>query len=135
MSNGVLGAMGIGVGDLDRSVDFYTRVMGMEQLTKLRLPNMDEVILGYSRTRGPALVLMHFTDGSVTSYRDLPIKVVVYVADPARLAGAIRDEGLEVTREPAPVPELDGAVVGLAKDPDGYVVEILQRPERPAARA
>ena len=103
MSNGVLGAMGIGVGDLDRSVDFYTRVMGMEQLTKLRLPNMDEVILGYSRTRGPALVLMHFTDGSVTSYRDLPIKVVVYVTDPARLAGAIRAEGLEVTREPAPV--------------------------------
>ena len=63
MSNGVLGAMGIGVSDLDRSVDFYRRVLGMEQIGKLRLPEMDEVLLGYNRSRGPALVLMHYTDG------------------------------------------------------------------------
>jgi len=131
MSNGVLGAMGIGVSDLERSVDFYTRVMGMETLTTMTLPYMDEVLLGYSRKRGPALVLMHYTDGSDPSYANLPVKVVVYVPDPPAVAAAIRADGLEVTREPAPVPELGGAVVGLAKDPDGYVVELLQRPERP----
>ena len=132
MSNGVLGAMGIGVSDLDRSVDFYSRVLGMEQIGKLRLPEMDEVLLGYNRSRGPALVLMHYTDGREVDYAHLPVKVVVYVSDPTALAAAIRAEGLEVTREPAPVPELGDAVVGFATDPDGYVVEILQRRERSA---
>ena len=131
MSNGVLGAMGIGVGDLARSVDFYTRVLGMEKLSTLTLPHMDEVILGYDRARGPALVLMHYTDGSDPSYRDLPVKVVVYVADPAALADAIRAEGLAIIREPAPVPELGGVVVGFAKDPDGYLLELLQSPDAP----
>lgn len=135
MSNGVLGAMGIGVGDLDRSVDFYERVLGMSQIGKLRLPEMDEVMLAYNRSRGPALVLMHHTDGRDVSYADLPVKVVVYVADPTATAAAIRAEGFPVTREPAPVPELGDAVVGFAKDPDGYVVELLQRPERPPTAA
>ena len=132
MSNGVLGAMGIGVSDLDRSVDFYRRVLGMEQIGKLRLPEMDEVLLAYNASRGPALVLMHYTDGREVGDAHLPVKVVVYVSDPTALAAAIRAEGLEVTREPAPVPELGDAVVGFATDPDGYVVEILQRRERPA---
>ena len=129
MSNGVLGAMGIGVGDLARSVDFYTRVLGMETFSTLTLPHMDEVILGYDRARGPALVLMHYTDGSDPSYRDLPVKVVVYVADPPALAEAIRAEGLDIILEPSAVSELGDAVVGFAKDPDGYLIEILQRPE------
>lgn len=133
MSKGVLGAMGIGVSDLARSVDFYTRVLGMERLTTLTLPDMDEVILGYDRARGPALALMHHTDGRERSYRDLPVKLVVYVPDPPGVAAAIRAEGLEVTREPTPVAELGDAVVGLAKDPDGYVVELLQRPARSAS--
>ncbi len=129
-SNGVLGAMGIGVSDLDRSVDFYTRVLGMRQLTTFTLPYMDEVLVGYDARRGPALALMHWTDGSDPNYRDNPVKVVVYVDDPPAVAAAIRAEGLEVTREPTPVPELGDAVVGLARDPDGYVIELLQRPAR-----
>jgi lactoylglutathione lyase len=131
MTNGVLGALGIGVSDLARSTDFYRRVLGMAQIGKLRLPEMDEIMLAYDRARGPALVLMHHTDGREVSYADLPVKVVVYVPDPTATAAAIRAEGLEVTREPAPVPELGDAVVGFARDPDGYVVELLQRPERP----
>src|SRR5690606_29736980 len=103
----------------------------MEQIGRLRLPDMDEVMLAYDRSRGPALVLMHHTDGRDVSYTDLPVKVVVYVGDPTAVAAAIRAEGFEVTREPAAVPELGDAVVGFAKDPDGYVVELLQRPQRP----
>jgi lactoylglutathione lyase len=38
----------------------------------------------------------------------------------------IRAEGLEIVREAEPVPELRNAVVGMAKDPDGYLLEILQ---------
>ena len=122
-----LGAVGIGVSDLKRSVDFYIRVCGMKQLSNLRLPYMDEVILGFpGGVKGSALVLMHWTDGSERNYQDLPIKIVLYVPDPTALADAIRAEGLEVTREPEPVPELGGVIVGFAKDPDGYTVEILK---------
>jgi lactoylglutathione lyase len=120
-----LGGVGISVSDLKRSVDFYIRVCGMKQLMNFKLPQMDEVFLGFSGAQF-ALVLMHWTDGSGPNVQDLPIKVILYVADPAGLAAAIRAEGYEVIREPAPVPELGGVIVGFAKDPDGYIIEILQ---------
>ncbi len=122
-----LGAVGIGVSDLKRSIDFYTRVLGMVKLQRFALPYMDEMVVGFEGSRGSALVLMHWTDGSERTYQDLPIKVVLYVPDPQAAADAIRAEGLEITREPTPIPELGDAVVGLAKDPDGYVIELLQR--------
>jgi lactoylglutathione lyase len=122
-----IGAVGIGVSDLKRSIDFYTRVLGMTKLQRFKLPYMDEMIVGFEGRRGSAIALMHWTDGSNPSYQDLPIKVVLYVPDPQAAADAIRAEGLEITREPTPIPELGDAVVGLAKDPDGYVIELLQR--------
>jgi len=131
MSNGVLSATGIAVTDLRRSEDFWTRVVGMERQAKLRLPEMDEVILGF-HAKGASLVLMQYTDGRDVQVTELPVKVVVSVDDPAALAEAIRAEGLAITREPEPVPELGDAVVGFARDPDGYVIEILQRPARPS---
>lgn len=122
----VVGAVGIGVSDLERSVDFYTRVLGMETLQKFSLPHMDEVVVGYRQRAGAAVVLMRYTDGSNPNVRDLPIKLVLYVADPTAVAAAIRADGLEIVREPEPVPELANAVVGFAKDPDGYLIELLQ---------
>jgi lactoylglutathione lyase len=122
-----IGAVGIGVSDLKRSIDFYTRVLGMVKLQRFELPYMDEMIVGFESRRGSAIALMHWTDGSAPNYQDLPIKIVLYVPDPQAAADAIRAEGLEITREPTPIPELGNAVVGLAKDPDGYVIELLQR--------
>ena len=122
----VVGAVGIAVADLDRSTDFYTRVAGLSVLMRLPLPEMDEVILGYKGSTGAAVVLMHYTDGSEPATANLPVKLVFYVPDPQGFADAIAAEGLEVVRRPAPVPELGGAVVGFAKDPDGYTIELLQ---------
>jgi lactoylglutathione lyase len=124
-----LGAVGIGVSDLRRSVDFYGRVCGMRQLMRLTLPDMEEVVVGYGNGQS-ALALMHWTDGSDRTYTDLPVKVVIYAAEPKVLADAIRAEGLDITREPEAVPELGNVVVGFAKDPDGYVIEILEAGQR-----
>ncbi len=119
-----LAAVGIGVSDMKRSVDFYTRVIGMKVMQTFKLDHMDETVLAYEgRT---AVVLMHWTDGSAQNYRNNPIKIVFYVTDPKAVAARIRADGLEVTREPEPLPGF--GVVGLAKDPDGYVVELLQAP-------
>ena len=121
-----LGAVGIGVSDLARSVDFYSRVLGMTQTQTFELDYMDEVVLAYEGRS--AVVLMHYTDGKPHNYKDLPVKLVLYVTDPKAVAEAIRADGLEITREPAPIESLGGAMVGLAKDPDGYVIELLQAP-------
>jgi lactoylglutathione lyase len=128
-----LGAVGIGVSDLTRSVDFYSRVLGMTQTQTFKLDYMDEVVLAYEGRS--AVVLMHYTDGSARNYKDLPIKLVLYVTDPKAIAAAIRADGLEIIREPAPIETLGGAMVGLAKDPDGYTIELLQAPVRQEAAA
>ncbi len=119
-----LGATGIGVSDLQRSAAFYEKVLGMQQTQTFKLDYMDEIVLAHEgRT---AVVLMHWTDGSPRDYKNNPVKLVFYVAEPKAVADRILAEGLEVTRYPAPVPTLGNAMVGLAKDPDGYVIELLQ---------
>ena len=123
-----LGAVGIGVSDLPRSVDFYSRVLGLTQTQTFKLDYMDEVVLAYEgRT---AVVLMHYTDGSARNYKDNPVKLVFYVTDPKAVSDRIKADGLEIVREPTPIETLGGAIVGLAKDPDGYTIELLQAPVR-----
>jgi len=125
-SPNLLGAVGIGVSDLAKSVDFYSRVIGMTQTQTFKVEYMDEVVLAFEgRT---AVVLMHYTDGSVRNYKDNPVKLVFYVVDPKEISDRIKAEGLEIVREPAPMANMGGALLGLAKDPDGYIVELIQRP-------
>jgi lactoylglutathione lyase len=121
-----LTAVGIGVSDLKRSVDFYTRVLGMKQTQVFKLDYMDEVVVAHEGRS--AVVLMHCTDGSARNYRDNPVKLVFFVTDPADLIEAIRADGLEITHEPAPAQIMGGAMPGMAKDPDGYVIELIQAP-------
>ena len=45
--------------------------------------------------------------------------------DPAALAAKIKAAGFEVTREPQASAQVGGAIVGFAKDPDGYMLELL----------
>ena len=125
-SDDFLTAVGIGVSDLARSEAFYRDVLGMKRTGTFHLDYMDEVMLAHEGRS--AVVLMHYTDGSARNYQDNPVKLVFYVTDPAAIAAKVRAAGLEVTREPAPIESLGGAVVCLAKDPDGYVIELIQNP-------
>ena len=119
-----LGAVGIGVSDLHKSAAFYQDVLGMSVAQTFKLDYMDEIVLVHeSRT---AVVLMHWTDGSARNYKDVPVKLVFYYTDPPAIADKIKAAGLEVTRYPEKLPSFGNAMVGLAKDPDGYVIELLQ---------
>ena len=126
----LLSAVGLGVSDLARSTDFYVSVMGMEKVRSYHLDYMDEELLRYPDNES-YLVLMHWTDGSARNYQDLPVKVVTRSKDPAALQEKIRAAGYAITRQYAPSEAVGGAAVGLAKDPDGYVLELL--PLRTAA--
>jgi lactoylglutathione lyase len=121
-----LTAVGIGVSDLGRSQAFYEGVLGMQVAQTFKLDYMDEIVLAHEGRN--AVILMHWTDGSAKNYRDVPVKLVFYVVDPKGLAARIRAAGLEVTREPEPLEGLGGAIVALAKDPDGYVIELIEAP-------
>jgi lactoylglutathione lyase len=120
-----LTAVGIGVADLARSTAFYRDVLGMVEQRTFHLDYMDEVMLAHEGRN--AVVLMHYTDGSARNYRDNPVKLVFYVVDPAAIAAKVKAAGFEVTREPVANASLGGSVVCLAKDPDGYVIELIQR--------
>ncbi len=124
------GAVGISVRNLDASVDFYTRVMGMVSLQTFHLADMDEVVVGFEGSRASAIVLMQHTTGAPDRNHGDAIKLVFYVQDPTAVAASIRAEGCEIVLEPGPVESLAGAVVGFAKDPDGYLIELLPAPVR-----
>lgn len=121
----VLAAVGIGVSDMVRSEDFYTRVLGMQVQQRIELPHLREVVVGFEgRT---SVVLMHWLDGSNPNYRDNPVKLVFYVPDAKAMIAAIRADGLAITREAEPMASFNNSIIGLALDPDGYVVEFIQR--------
>jgi lactoylglutathione lyase len=119
-----LGATGIGVSDLARSAAFYEAALGMKPVQTFKLAHMDEIVMSHEARS--AVVLMHWTDGSARNYQDVPVKLVFYVTDPVAAAKAIKAAGGTITLEPAPMESLGGAIVGLGKDLDGYVIELLQ---------
>jgi len=121
-----IGAVGLAVSDLERAARFYTEAFAMKELYRLKLPTMDEIILSFEG-RSAALVLMQYKDGTVHDPRAFAGKVVFYFADVAAIARRIRDAGGAITREPTPVPEFNDAIIGFAKDLDGYTLELLQR--------
>jgi lactoylglutathione lyase len=122
----VLVGMGIGVSSLDESADFYTRVLGLRFERDIPVPNfMDEKELKSYLMKGPSVVLMHYQDESI-EYKDIPAKVVLGVSDAKGLAKAITDEdSAKLLAPPAPYPG-SGLIVGMAKDLEGYLVEIIE---------
>ncbi len=132
-STDFIGATGIGVSDLEASSAFYQAALGMQVTQTFKLDHMDEIVLAHEGRN--ALVLMHWTDGSPRNYKDVPVKLVFFVSDPVAVAARIKAAGGTMTREPAPIETLGGAMVGLGTDLDGYVVELLQAPQAPADKA
>jgi lactoylglutathione lyase len=118
--------VGIGVSDLARSEDFYTRVLGMKVQQRIDLPHIREIVVSHEgRT---SVVLMHWLDGSARNYNGSAVKLVFFVPDAKALMQKIREAGLPIQREAEVMPEFNNMIIGLAEDPDGYVIELLQAP-------
>jgi lactoylglutathione lyase len=121
-----LGAVGIGVSDLEASSRFYQDVLGLEVQQTYALGYLDEIVLGYPDGGGAALVLMNWPD-QARRYDGNDVKIVFYVADPAAVIERIRARGGQIDREAGPIDVLPGRLVGLARDPDNYVIEVVSR--------
>jgi lactoylglutathione lyase len=124
-----IGAMGIGVSNLERSTDFYTNIIGMKKLMTLEPSYMIENVMGFEG-RGASLLLMYFTDNSNPNCKNNPVKVVIYVPDAEAIVEKARSEGYEIYREIETVKEIGNALMAMVKDPDGYIVELIEKPPK-----
>ena len=119
------------VGDLERSVDFYTRVVGMNLLRRTERPeqkySLAFVAFGQGNADGNAELELTYNHG-VDRY-DLGTAyghIAIAVADAADACRRIRESGGKVTREAGPV-KGGATVIAFVEDPDGYKIELIQR--------
>lgn len=123
------------VGDLQRSIDFYTTVMGMTLLstTERASQNYTLAFLGYGPNPEHAELELTYNHG-VHSY-DMGTAyghIAIGVDDAYAACERIRANGGKVTREAGPVAGGD-TVIAFVTDPDGYKVELIQ--QRPGEHA
>ena len=118
------------VGDLARSIEFYTRVMGMRLLRTTDRPEQKYTLafVGYDDEQHGAVLELTYNYG-VGAY-DLGAgygHVAVEVEDAAATCAAARAKGGTVTREAGAV-KGGTTVIAFLQDPDGYKIELIERP-------
>jgi len=116
------------VGDMQRSIDFYTKVMGMELLRTTDRPEQKYSLafVGYGDERSGAVLELTYNYG-VDRY-DLGSAfghIAIAVDDAYAACERIRAAGGNVTREPGPV-QGGTTVIAFVTDPDGYKIELIQ---------
>lgn len=123
------------VGDLERSIAFYTQVLGMRELRRKEYPDgrFTLAFVGYQdESEGTAIELTYnwgvekYDPG--TGYGHIAIEV----EDAARACEETRKRGGRVTREAGPMKH-GATVIAFIEDPDGYKIEFIQRKTRQTA--
>ncbi|MEH0666532.1 lactoylglutathione lyase [Vibrio scophthalmi] len=134
MSNGRILHTMLRVGDLDKSIQFYTDVMGMSLLRKNENTEYQYTLafVGYGDESQGAVIELTYNWG--TDSYDLGNAfghVAVGVDDIYATCDAIKAAGGNVTREPGPV---KGGTTHIAfvEDPDGYKIELIQNKQATA---
>lgn len=117
------------VGDLQRSIDFYTNVLGMNLLRTTDRPDQKYTLafVGYGKNPDHAELELTYNYG-VDNY-DLGTAyghIAIEVQDAARTCENVKAKGGIVTREAGPV-KGGTTVIAFVQDPDGYKIELIER--------
>lgn len=119
------------VGDLQRAIDFYTQVLGMQLLRTTDRPDQKYSLafVGYGGNPGQAEIELtynhgvdHYEMGTAYGHIALGVPDVYGACDKIRAAGG------KITREPGPV-KGGSTVIAFVVDPDGYKIELIERQE------
>ena len=123
------------VGNLQRSIDFYTQVLGMDLLRKTLRPEQkyDLAFVGYGGNPGQAEIELtynygvdHYEQGTAFGH------IAIGVPDVAATCSGLRDKaaalGGAVTREPGPV-NGGNTVIAFVSDPDGSKIDLIEKRE------
>ncbi len=117
------------VGDLQRSIVFYTRVLGMQLLRTTERPEQKYSLafVGYGDESQGAVLELTWNHG-VDRYDmgNAYGHIAIEVPDAAEACERIRAAGGKVTREAGPV-KGGRTVIAFVEDPDGYKIELIER--------
>jgi lactoylglutathione lyase len=117
------------VGDLKRSIDFYTNVLGMRVLRQRDYPDgrFTLAFVGYGAEDEEAVLeLTHNWDTSKYELGTGYGHVALEVDDAYRACEDVKKRGGKVTREAGPMKH-GTTVIAFVEDPDGYKIEFIQR--------
>lgn len=117
------------VGDLDRSVKFYTEVLGMKLLRTTDRPDQKYSLafVGYDEEDRASVLELTYNYG-VAKY-DLGSAyghIAVAVDDAAKACAEVKKRGGRVTREAGPV-KGGTTIIAFVEDPDSYKIELIER--------
>ncbi|NQV48267.1 MAG: lactoylglutathione lyase [Rhodospirillaceae bacterium] len=120
----------IRVRDLEKSVDFYTRHLGMKELSRHEYPEgkFSLVFVGYGDEKDNTVLELTYNWDQEDNY-DLGSgfgHLAIAVPDIYGACDKMRDEGVSISREPGPMKH-GTTVIAFIDDPDGYKVELIER--------
>ena len=117
------------VGNLDRSLAFYTEVLGMRLLRRSDYPEgkFTLAFVGYQdESEGSVLELTHNWETSEYDLGNAYGHIALEVEDAYKACEQIKQKGGRVTREAGPMKH-GKTVIAFVTDPDGYQIELIQR--------
>ncbi|MEC9347877.1 MAG: lactoylglutathione lyase [Pseudomonadota bacterium] len=120
----------IRVKDMDRSLDFYTRLMGMKLLRKKDFPTGEFTLafVGYGDEIDSTVIELTHNWGQQEPYA-LGTgfgHLAIGVPDIYATCAALEKEGVPIPRAPGPMKH-GGSVIAFIEDPDGYKIELIER--------
>lgn len=120
------------VGDLDKSIAFYSDVLGMKLLRRSEYPagKFTLAFVGYQDEAAGAVLELTYNWG-VTSYDrgNAYGHIAIEVEDAYKACDLVRQRGGKVIREAGPM-QHGTTVLAFIEDPDGYPIEFIQRKNR-----
>jgi lactoylglutathione lyase len=119
----------IRVGDLQRSIDFYTKVLGMQLLRTVENPEYKYTLafVGYGTNPEHAEIELTYNWGTDRYEMGTAFgHIALGVLDVAAACERIKAAGGNVTREAGPV-KGGSTIIAFVTDPDGYKIELIQR--------
>ncbi len=117
------------VGDLDRALEFYTKVLGMRELRRKDYPGgrFTNLFVGYGdEANEAALELTHNWDTRAYDPGSGYGHIAIEVDDAYQACEEVRKRGGKVTREAGPMKH-GTTVIAFVEDPDGYKIEFVQK--------
>jgi lactoylglutathione lyase len=116
--------------DLEKSLDFYTRLLGMQVLRKREVPEGRYTLafVGYGDEADSTVIELTYNWDQKESYAIGTAfgHLAVGVADVYATCAALGKAGVKITRAAGPV-KFGTTVIAFIEDPDGYKIELIQR--------
>ncbi|MGC9268766.1 lactoylglutathione lyase [Acidiphilium sp.] len=119
----------IRVNDLEESINFYTKLLGMRELRRTDVPDGKYTLafVGYGGERDHTVLELtynygidHYDQGAAFGHLALGVSDIKATVEKLRAAGA------KIVREPGPV-KFGTTVIAFVEDPNGYKIELIER--------